>query len=209
MVGTPATLTLARFENRRAPSRYRMESQEGRDIWPRPFTHWGWMPRPKHSRHRAKGEAFLLTSPLIGLYNKNDRHYKSAKELIQILADVASKGGNFLLDVGPTPQGTIQPEFAERLRAMGQWLKLNGDSIYDTTYGPMQNLSFGKITSKGSTVYLHVFTWPAAGTIQLPGFKSTASEVQLLATHEKLQFSQDSAGVSIHGPAEAQILMTA
>ena len=71
-------------------------------------------------------------------YNKNDLQYKSTTQLIRALIDAASKGGNFLLNVGPTPEGTIQPEFEERLRAMGKWLKVNGDSIYGTTYGPLQ-----------------------------------------------------------------------
>ena len=94
-------------------------------------------------------------------YNKNDTQYKSAKELIQDLVNVASKGGNFLLDVGPTPEGTIQPEFVERLQEMGKWMKVYGDSIYGTTYGPLQNLAFGKTTAKGRLVYLHVFDWPS------------------------------------------------
>jgi alpha-L-fucosidase len=136
-------------------------------------------------------------------YNKNDQHYKSTKELVQTLAEVASKGGNFLLDVGPTPEGTIQPEFAERLRAMGKWLKVNGDSIYGTTYGPLQNLPFGKTTAKGGTVFLHVFDWPSAGTLQLSGLRGTLSAVSLLATGEKLQFKQDSSGVTISVPPAA------
>jgi alpha-L-fucosidase len=136
-------------------------------------------------------------------YNKNDRHYKSTKELIQTLADVASKGGNFLLDVGPTPEGTIQPEFVERLRGMGTWLKVNGESIYSTTYGPLQNLSFGKTTAKGDTVYLHVFDWPSTGTLQLIGLGGKLSAVSLLATGAKLQFRQESSGVTINVPPAA------
>jgi alpha-L-fucosidase len=136
-------------------------------------------------------------------YNKNDRHFKSTKELIQTLADVASKGGNFLLDVGPTPEGTIQPEFVERLRAIGQWLRVNGDSIYGTTYGPLQNLSFGKATAKGSTVYLHVFKWPSAGNIQLSHLNAAVSEVHLLASHQSLQFHEDGTGLSIDVPMKA------
>jgi alpha-L-fucosidase len=136
-------------------------------------------------------------------YNKNDQHYKSTEQLIQTLADVASKGGNFLLDVGPTPEGTIQPEFAERLRAIGKWLKVNGDSIYGTTYGPLQNLPFGKTTAKGGTVYLHVFEWPSAGTLQLSGLGGKLSAVSLLATGEKLKFNQESSGVTINVPPGA------
>ena len=136
-------------------------------------------------------------------YNKNDEHYKSTKELIQTLADVASKGGNFLLDVGPTPEGTIQPEFVERLRAMGSWLKVNGDSIYGTTYGPLQNLPFGKTTAKDNTVYLHVFDWPSAGTLHLNDFSGQVGAVSLLATGDKLQFRQEGSGVTINVPPAA------
>jgi len=136
-------------------------------------------------------------------YNKNDRHYKSTQELIQTLADVASKGGNFLLDVGPTPEGTIQPEFVERLRAMGRWLKVNGDSIYGTTYGPLQNLSFGKTTAKGDTVYLHVFDWPSAGTLHLSDFSGQVGAVSVLATGDKLQFKQETSGATINVPPAA------
>ena len=93
-------------------------------------------------------------------YNKNDTKFKSTTELVRMLIDVASKGGNFLLNVGPTPEGTIQPEFEERLLAIGEWLKVNGEAIYGTTYGPLQELASGRTTAKGKTVYLHVFDWP-------------------------------------------------
>ena len=93
-------------------------------------------------------------------YNQNDTNYKSTTQLIRTLVEVVSKGGNLLLNVGPTPEGTIQPEFEERLRGIGEWLKVNGDSIYGTTYGPLQNLPFGRTTAKGDTIYLHVFDWP-------------------------------------------------
>jgi alpha-L-fucosidase len=136
-------------------------------------------------------------------YNKNDRRYKPVKQLVQILADVASKGGNFLLDVGPTPEGTIQPEFAERLRGMGKWLRVNGDSIYGTTYGPLQNLPFGKTTAKGDTVYLHVFDWPSTSTLHLNGLSSRILEASVMATGEKLQFQRQSSGVTINVPSSA------
>ena len=133
-------------------------------------------------------------------YNRNDHQYKSAKQLIQILADVASKGGNLLLDVGPTPEGTIQPEFVERLQAMGRWLKVNGDSIYGTTYGPLQDLSFGKTTAKGNTVYLHVFDWPSTSTLLLTGLSGRITEVSVLTTGAKLQFEQQGSSVTIDVP---------
>lgn len=130
-------------------------------------------------------------------YNKNDRDFKSAKELVRMLIQVASKGGNFLLDVGPEPDGTIQPEFRDRLRAIGKWLTVNGEAIYGTTYGPLQSLSFGKTTAKGSNVYLSIFDWPSAGTLRLPGTSLNVRSVSLLAGNRRLRFRQAGSALEI------------
>ncbi|MEW5974380.1 MAG: alpha-L-fucosidase [Acidobacteriota bacterium] len=134
-------------------------------------------------------------------YNKFDTHYKSATQLIRALVEVASKGGNFLLNVGPTPEGTIQPEFQERLHVIGEWLKVNGESIYGTTYGPLQNLPFGKMTAKGKRLYLHVFDWPQ-GVLQLDGLPPI-SAVKILAKGQRLKFEQNQATLRIDVPSEA------
>src|SRR5207249_12321496 len=89
-------------------------------------------------------------------YNMHDREFKSAQFLIRGLVEVASRGGNFLLNVGPQPDAVIQPEFQERLRAIGEWLKVNGDSIYGTTYGPVQGMSSLRTTAKANKVYVHL-----------------------------------------------------
>ena len=133
-------------------------------------------------------------------YNKNDTHFKSTQELIQDLADVASKGGNFLLDVGPTPEGTIQPEFAERLEEMGKWMKVYGDSIYGTTYGPLQNLPYGRTTAKGKIVYLHVFAWPTEPTLEVPGFQGRVAQINILGDKRKLHWRQSAEKVEIEVP---------
>jgi alpha-L-fucosidase len=133
-------------------------------------------------------------------YNRNDTKYKSAKELIQDLVNVVSKGGNFLLDVGPTPEGTIQPEFVERLEAVGKWMKDYGESIYGTTYGPMQNLPFGKTTAKGNLIYLHVFDWPANGQLEIPWIEGRITQITVLGDKRKLRFQVGSGRVIINAP---------
>lgn len=134
-------------------------------------------------------------------YNRFDTEYKSATKLIQSLVEVASKGGNFLLNVGPAPDGTIQPEFQERLEAIGAWLKANGESIYGTTYGPLQNLPFGKTTTKGNRIYLHVFEWPQ-GAMQVDGLPAIKA-VKLLRSGRLLQFSQKAKQLTIDLPSQA------
>ncbi len=135
-------------------------------------------------------------------YNKYDTNYKSATQLIRALIEVAGKGGNLLLNVGPTAEGEIQPEFTERLLAIGKWLEVNGEAIYGTTYGPLQNLSFGKTTAKGDTVYLHVFDWPPDG-LEITGLAGKVREAILLAGRQRLSFRQVGDRVRIETPREA------
>jgi alpha-L-fucosidase len=134
-------------------------------------------------------------------YNKNDRAFKSSTQLIRTLVEVASRGGNFLLNVGPQPDGIIQPEFTDRLKAIGKWLRSNGDSIYGSTYGPLQNAKGVRTTAKGGVVFVHVFDW--SGTkleLTCERFPKFAS-ASLLATGRPLSFQQHEAQLSIDLPA--------
>ncbi len=116
--------------------------------------------------------------------------------------DVVSKGGNFLLNVGPTPDGAIQPEFVERLRGIGAWLKVNGEAIYGTTYGPVQGQAFGRTTRKGNTIYVHVFEWPK-GALEIAGLKSHTISARLLAGGRPVKFKQSGDRVWLTLPEEA------
>jgi alpha-L-fucosidase len=135
-------------------------------------------------------------------YNRNDLGYKSATSLIRELIDVASKGGNLLLNVGPTPEGAIQPEFEERLRAIGDWLKVNGAAIYGSTYGPLQNLSFGRTTAKGRTIYLHIFDWPS-GPLAVPGLEARVSKATMLGGSTPVRFQQKGNELTLTLPGRA------
>jgi alpha-L-fucosidase len=121
-------------------------------------------------------------------YNRADKNFKSATTLIRRLADIASKGGNLLLNVGPTADGEIPPESVERLEAIGRWMDQNGESIHGTEEGPFPvgALPWGRATQRaldaGQTrVYLHVFDWPADGTLVVPGLRSEPARAFLLA----------------------------
>lgn len=136
-------------------------------------------------------------------YNKNDHDFKSAKDLIRTLVEVASRGGNFLLNVGPGPDGTIQPEFIERLQAIGKWMQRNGESIYGTTYGPIQGIRSVRTTAKAQDIFVHILDWPGTtlkiAAENLPKFGSA----KFLASGERLDFHQEKGHLSLSLPAQA------
>lgn len=135
-------------------------------------------------------------------YNPTAMAYKPSAQLIRNLARVAGKGGNYLLNIGPTPEGLFPPEAEERLRQIGEWMAANSQAIHDTTYGPLQNLPFATTTARPGVVYLHLWDWPANGQIALEGLKSV-SAISVLASGEQLAFHQDGARLVIEVPGRA------
>jgi alpha-L-fucosidase len=93
-------------------------------------------------------------------FKTNDDNWKSPQELVRKLVDVASKGGNYLLNVGPTAEGLIPQPSVERMQAIGRWLRTNGEAIYGAHAGPLQSLDELRTTRRGSTVFLHALKWP-------------------------------------------------
>jgi len=113
-------------------------------------------------------------------YNAYDDRWKSTEDLLRKLIDIVSKGGNFLLNVGPNQYGIIPEVCQQNLREMGDWLKLNGEAIYGTQASPFPYLSWGRATQKGQKLYLHVFDWPKDGKLAVP-FSNKITKAYLLA----------------------------
>ena len=134
-----------------------------------------------------------------------DEQWKSTETIVRNLIDIASKGGNYLLNVGPTAAGIIPQPSVERLRGVGRWMKANGEAIYGTTASPFaKQLAFGRATSKTGRVYLHVFDWPQDGKLRVPSWDAKVKRAYLLADpKEKLKLGSDDAGIILQLPARA------
>ena len=118
-------------------------------------------------------------------YKSYDDNWKSTEDLIRKLADIASKGGNFLLNVGPTAEGLIPQPSVERLNAIGEWMKVNSESIYGTTANPIGELTWGRCTAKPGRLYLHVFDWPADSKLEVTNLHKTVAKAYLLADDKR------------------------
>ena len=93
-------------------------------------------------------------------YRKDDHNWKSDTILLKQLIDIVSKGGNFLLNIGPKADGTFPRASIERLENIARWMKLNSESIHGTSSSPFPRPEFGRFTAKGNKVYAHIFDWP-------------------------------------------------
>lgn len=140
-------------------------------------------------------------------YKSYDNNWKPTATLIQNLVDIASKGGNYLLNIGPKADGTIPQESIERLQQVGSWMKVNGEAIYGTKGSPLKPLTWGRVTQKaqgGNTVlYLSVFEWPANGKLEVPGIKNKVVSAKLLSNGNALKTSSKGDVLSLTLPAAA------
>ena len=138
-------------------------------------------------------------------YDQYDQRWKSAPVLIQNLVDIASKGGNFLLNVGPKADGTIPPESVERLAVMGKWMKTNGESIYGTSASPFDKVAWGRVTQKPGKLYLHVFQWAdyVGQRLDVPDLKNQVKTAYMLADASRapLQVTRSDEKLWIKAPA--------
>ena len=115
-------------------------------------------------------------------YKKTDHNWKSVRTMLRALVDITSKGGTYLLNVGPTGAGLIPGPSVARLRAVGRWLAVNGEAIYGASASPFPyEFAWGRATVRGNTLYLHIFDWPAE-PFWLHGLKSRVRRVRLLGS---------------------------
>ncbi len=136
-------------------------------------------------------------------FKMDDNNWKSTKDLILKLSDIVSKGGNFLLNVGPTSEGEIPQPSIERLAQVGQWMNVNSEAVYGTKASPFPYLPWGKATLKGQKLFLHVIAWPADGILKLP-LMNKVTKAWLLATPDAtVNIKQDAAHVELSVPAQA------
>lgn len=141
-------------------------------------------------------------------FKKKDHNWKSVRQILRNLSDISSKGGNFLLNVGPNAEGVIPPESVERLQSVGRWMSVNHEAIYGTTSSPFpRRLPWGRVTQKksgtGTTLYVHVWEWPASKQLFLPTLKEIPTQGKVLATGTPVKTQNTTDGLILQLPPSA------
>jgi len=113
-------------------------------------------------------------------FSKFDTIWKSPETVVRNLVEIISRGGNYLLNIGPTGIGEIPDATVEILKKVGSWVERNAESIYGTTANPFGELTWGYCTVKGSRLYLFVRNWPQDGVLTVPGLQNTVTSAYLL-----------------------------
>ncbi len=140
-------------------------------------------------------------------YKSWANNWKSEETLVHNLVDIASKGGNYLINVGPKADGTFPQESIDLLKGMGKWMKVNGEAIYDTKASPFGLFTWGRCTQKASgkntILYFSVFNWPADGQLVIQGLKNKVLSASLLANKAPLKTQAGNDGLVIKLPVKA------
>ena len=136
-----------------------------------------------------------------------DSEWKSSETLIRNLVDIVSKGGNYLLNVGPQPDGSFPEESIVRLKDISEWMTINSEAVHGTKAGPFKPFTWGRCSKKENeeetTLYFSVFDWPTEGSLELPGISNEVMAVTLMADDTKLEAHKKNGNLIIELPAEA------
>ena len=132
-------------------------------------------------------------------FNLKDASNKSGKDLIQYLVKAAGYGANFLLNVGPMPNGKIQPEHTALLKQMGEWTKVNGETIYGTRGGPLTPRNWGVTSQKGNKIYVHILNWQDE-TLTLPNLGRKVVSAKMFSDNTPVKFQENDFGLSLSVP---------
>lgn len=152
-----------------------------------------------HSANSAIGELPLETCETINNswgFNLQDNKNKSKKALIQYVVKAAGYNANFLLNIGPMPNGKIQPDHVELLKQMGEWLKPYGETIYGTRGGPLNAHEWGVTTQRGNTVYVHILNWQDESLI-IPSLGKKIKSAKLFIDKTPIKFLENEYGVTL------------
>ena len=131
-------------------------------------------------------------------FNINDRQYKSVKDIIHYMVNAAGRNANFLLNVGPMPNGKIQSEFTDTLKAVGAWMQKYGESIYGTRGNVIAPQDWGVITANDKILYVHVLKQPSLPYLFIPSLKEKILSASLMANSSELKFKQQPEGLFIY-----------
>jgi alpha-L-fucosidase len=132
-------------------------------------------------------------------FNIADTAFKSEREIVGYLVRAAGNNGNLLLNIGPRPDGTIQPEFVTRLRGIGQWLSKYGTTVYGTRGGPISPRPWGATTRRGDTVFVHILDWHDRG-LSIPAIGAQVARARMLGTGRDVPVTQTDGGLTLTLP---------
>jgi alpha-L-fucosidase len=134
-------------------------------------------------------------------FNITDTKFKSTAELVHYLVRAAGRDANLLLNIGPRPDGTIQPEAAARLDSLGEWMRVHGSSIYGTRGGPISPRPWGVTTQRGDTIFVHLLDW-SDRVVSIPAFGARVVRGSLLGTGAPVGVAQTDAAITLTMPGE-------
>jgi len=159
-------------------------------------------PEQRISAVRNKAWEACMTMNNSWGYHKADDDWKSPKTIVRNLISCARQGGNYLLNIGPKPDGSVPEESVRILTKVGKWMDTNGDTIYGADICQVRRSNYASFTRKGNTLFVHVHFWPG-NDIAIAGLRRKVNSVKMHATGQEVKFEQDDFRVRCFGLPEA------